>query len=577
MKKITYFLIALLLVIFSGQVWADTGATTTHGFLYKPPLAARGQIEKNTFDAGLDRVDARLGKEIWVGDPNYGTTFQAAVTAIGSNNVILRVPAGTHNITADLTVPANITLKPERGAVFTIATGKTLTINGGLEAGSYPVFSYSGTGKAMLNGPQSIVRATWFPGTDIGAQINNAVAACGDTRPQSITVTAAEWNGAAYSTPIIIDKPVKLYFPGPGDISNDNGANFSGTVAACKVTARGVQIYGFRVNEWGNTKSNVDGLVISGASNCIFHDTMVEYCVRRGIAIDGAANGAYNNFFSGVTRVAAGGSGGSQLWFGTTGAGIPNANEITHLVTTTTPDSGYSIDFARGLGNKVGYSYINDGGATATAVIHRSGDGPNFLGDFYVDGSLAGTGVLVTGGILRIANPQNEAATPGSGWRSWAPLDNNGNLNLGSGVLCGNGLRLPHTINKIASANVRHSHDAEASAPANVWLVKLKTITFPYGLVGQQRILCDLKTSNGTYTAYARVRKNGDNIGAEQSTNSGTYVTKSQDITETWNPGDTCELWAGTADAGVVASVQNFRIAYDDSPTVAVVSMNSTP
>jgi len=150
MKKINYFLFLFLLVIFSGPSWADTGATTTNGFLYKPPLSARGQTEKNTFDAGLNRVDARLGKETWVGDPNYGATFQAAVTAIGSNNVILRVPAGTHNVTADLPVPANITLKPERGAVFAIANNKTLTINGSLSAGLYQIFSCSGTGKVVI-------------------------------------------------------------------------------------------------------------------------------------------------------------------------------------------------------------------------------------------------------------------------------------------------------------------------------------------------------------------------------------------------------------------------------------------
>ncbi len=155
MKKITCWLIAFLLAVFANQVWAVTGTTTTNGFLYKPPLGARGETEKNTFDAGLDRVDARLGKEIWVGDPNYGTTFQAAITAIGNNNVILHVPAGTHNITADLTVPINVTLKPERGAVFALATGKTLTINGSLAAGLYRIFSCAGTGKVVF-GPGSV-------------------------------------------------------------------------------------------------------------------------------------------------------------------------------------------------------------------------------------------------------------------------------------------------------------------------------------------------------------------------------------------------------------------------------------
>jgi hypothetical protein len=162
MKKLTWLLIAFLLVIFSGQAWAVTGTTTSNGFLYKPPLGARGATAKGLFDVGLDRVDARLGKEIWVGDPNYGTTFQTALTAIGSNNVILRVPAGTHNIAADMTSPANVTLKPQRGAVFAVATGKTLTINK-LEAGPYQIFSCTGTGKVVF-GPGAVqaVHPEWW-------------------------------------------------------------------------------------------------------------------------------------------------------------------------------------------------------------------------------------------------------------------------------------------------------------------------------------------------------------------------------------------------------------------------------
>jgi hypothetical protein len=140
MKRV-YFLVlgALLACIFSSPAWA--GTLTTNEFIYKPALGARGAAEKNAFDTGMDRVDARLAKEIWVGDPKYGSTLQSALTAIGSNPVMLRVPPGTHNISSDLTVPANVNLRVERGATLAIATTKTLTINGPLEAGPYQIFS----------------------------------------------------------------------------------------------------------------------------------------------------------------------------------------------------------------------------------------------------------------------------------------------------------------------------------------------------------------------------------------------------------------------------------------------------
>jgi hypothetical protein len=129
---------------------AVAGTWTSNSFLYKPSTGARGEAEKNTYDSGLDRVDVRLGKEIWVGDPNYGATLQSAVTAIGNNQALLRIPAGTWIVGANLTIPANITLRPERGAILNVTTGVTLTINGGLKAGLYQIFSCTGTGRVVF-------------------------------------------------------------------------------------------------------------------------------------------------------------------------------------------------------------------------------------------------------------------------------------------------------------------------------------------------------------------------------------------------------------------------------------------
>jgi hypothetical protein len=149
MRKITTWLAGLSLVFaIFGPAWA--GNLTSNGFFYKPSLGARGSGEKGSLDFGFDRVDTRLGKEIWVGDPNYGTGIQDAITHLGTANLTLHIPAGVYSIAANLTVPANIHLKLEKGAVFSIATGKTLTINGGLEAGLYQIFSCTGTGKVVF-------------------------------------------------------------------------------------------------------------------------------------------------------------------------------------------------------------------------------------------------------------------------------------------------------------------------------------------------------------------------------------------------------------------------------------------
>jgi hypothetical protein len=145
------------------------GTWTSNNFLYKPGTGARGESDKKIFDSGLDRVDTRLGKEIWVGDPNYGPTLPDAVSAIGGNRAILRIPRGAWSIGADLSIPAGVTLKPELGAILNIATGVTLTINGGLEAGLYQVFSCTGTGQVAFGaGAVQAVYPEWWGVTGSG-------------------------------------------------------------------------------------------------------------------------------------------------------------------------------------------------------------------------------------------------------------------------------------------------------------------------------------------------------------------------------------------------------------------------
>lgn len=170
--------------VFGVALLAAAGTWTPNNFLYKPSTGARGEAEKKTFDSGLDQVDKRLGKEIWVGDPGRGTTLQAAVTAIGNNQALLRIPAGAWSIGANLTIPANVTLKPERGAILSVATDVTLTINGGLDAGLYQVFSWAGTGKVVL-GPGAVkyVHPEWWGAvpdnsTDCTGALQAALTSC---------------------------------------------------------------------------------------------------------------------------------------------------------------------------------------------------------------------------------------------------------------------------------------------------------------------------------------------------------------------------------------------------------------
>jgi len=139
------FASTLLLVT---QVMA--GTWTPNNFLYQPAAGARGDNERANFESGLKRVDSRLANEKWLNDPLYNGNLATAITAIGSAKTVLSLPAGNWPISADLTVPANLTLKFAHGAVLTIDTGKILTINGTLEAGPFKIISCTGTGKVVF-------------------------------------------------------------------------------------------------------------------------------------------------------------------------------------------------------------------------------------------------------------------------------------------------------------------------------------------------------------------------------------------------------------------------------------------
>ena len=186
MGRVLLALVSTLFLV--TQVMA--GAWTSNNFLYKPAIGARGDDEKAKFDLGLNRVDSRLANEKWLNDSLYNGDLGTAITAIGSAQTVLSIPAGNWPITADLTVPANLTLKFAHGAVLTIATGKTLTINGSLEAGLYQIFSGAGTGK--VSGLKTVY-PEWF-----GAIGNGST---DDTVALNLTATACASGGVIHLSP----------------------------------------------------------------------------------------------------------------------------------------------------------------------------------------------------------------------------------------------------------------------------------------------------------------------------------------------------------------------------------------
>jgi hypothetical protein len=90
------------------------------------------------------------------------SSLTAAVALISAVSVELAVTK-SESISADLTVAATTSIKCTKGYLLTIATTKTLTINGPFEAGLYQVFSCTGTGTVILGGGTvTEISPSWF-------------------------------------------------------------------------------------------------------------------------------------------------------------------------------------------------------------------------------------------------------------------------------------------------------------------------------------------------------------------------------------------------------------------------------
>ena len=87
-------------------------------------------------------------------------TISEALTHIGTRNVGIFLTPGTWTISNNITIPSTIDLWIPPGAVFSIASGKTLTLNAGINAGVYQIFSGSGT--VIFGGGKKCAYPQWW-------------------------------------------------------------------------------------------------------------------------------------------------------------------------------------------------------------------------------------------------------------------------------------------------------------------------------------------------------------------------------------------------------------------------------
>lgn len=104
----------------------------------------------------------------WRGDKTWQTkhpidvrdyaSFSAAIDAIGATEATLLI-SEEKAVSADKTVPSNVTLRFLQGGSLNIANTKIVTINGYIEAGLYRIFKWTGTGQVVFG--SDIVREVY--------------------------------------------------------------------------------------------------------------------------------------------------------------------------------------------------------------------------------------------------------------------------------------------------------------------------------------------------------------------------------------------------------------------------------
>jgi len=117
-----------------------------NGSAYAPVLAASGG------GVGFEAISAAEIEQVVNADQACAspgvfdqTCIAGAVAILAGQPGTVRLPARhTYAISANVLLPANAALEVDRGALLQIAAGATLTVNGPLQAGAYPIFSGPG-------------------------------------------------------------------------------------------------------------------------------------------------------------------------------------------------------------------------------------------------------------------------------------------------------------------------------------------------------------------------------------------------------------------------------------------------
>ena len=184
-----------ILAIVDDVVGTPTTKKITVANLHGALVSAAANLTANALVVGNDGAK---GIKVQPGTfcPDYNEANQgltgnsksakAYIDAIGSDSatLVFRHSSGaattTYTFSTDETIPSNINVVIEKGAILSIATVITLTINGSFEAGLYQVFSGAGSIIFGEGVTKEVSPEWWFSSGDYGLAVSSAIASIAD-------------------------------------------------------------------------------------------------------------------------------------------------------------------------------------------------------------------------------------------------------------------------------------------------------------------------------------------------------------------------------------------------------------
>jgi hypothetical protein len=305
-------------------------------------------------------------------------TINLALVAIGAARRTLYMPNGAWSFTDNVTIPANVTLLPESGAIITIATGQTLTYSGSTAG-------WDTSQKFILQGTGTVAglkfsRPEWFgakrDGTaDDAAAIDNALnslTAGGILQLSAGTYLAGTLSTRTGATSALFAPISNVTVQGAGDASVIKAAS------------------GLSPGEWSFFRTTTALL-----SNCIYRNFKLDGgdnlngATARTNRFIGSDAGGYNILIDNVTFT--NGPGNNPVAFsgttGTRGLITVNNSRFTEMGSGKAGNTcaDHSDIYLHGENNKITNNYFKSAGHVAGAAWEFHGDLGEAYGN-YVDG-----------------------------------------------------------------------------------------------------------------------------------------------------------------------------------------------